>query len=463
MENPEQKGRVFYGWSIVILLMYTLMHTAGNGFYGFMVYVPRLLEDLKCSAAQLQSAGVVWAIVFGLSSPLIGMWIQKYGARKVFITGTMCGGLILLLLSMITDYRQLYVLNLVAGVGAAATILIPAQTVVTLWFDKYRGKAMALVMMGVGIGGFVVPWLITKFLIFFTNWIGSAGGFAEAPLALRLLTGLGGQLSAWRGAVRVGVVLNYFIVVPPLVLWLRNRPADVGQYVDGIEPSGDRAGAAQPLLGVSVKRAVRTPAFWLVTGVYLLQLIAMSGIQNDTQLFAEQQGDYPMETAFHFYSVAMLVTIPMRFVFGSLSDRFDPKKLMASAGIFLIGGTLTLWVLVLRLGMRGTVPVAVFALFQGFGVAANAVTLPILVGRCFGARDFGKIIGYVMMGFAVGVIFGPVVMAGIFDATGSFELAFVYSTVALTISVVLATLIRTTALYPEFNTGEEPAAAPSEV
>jgi MFS family permease len=463
MENPEPKGRVFYGWSIVILLMYTLVHTAGNGFYGFMVYVPRLLEDLKCSAAQLQGAAVLWAVVFGLSSPLIGMWMHKYGARKVFITGTMCGGLVLLFLSMITDYRQLYVLNLAAGVVAAATILLPSQTVVTLWFDKYRGRAMALVLMGVGIGGAFVPWLITKFLILFTNWIGSVGGFAEAPLALRLLTGMGGQLSAWRGAVRVGVILNYLIVVPPLALWLRNRPADVGQYVDGIEPTGDSAGAAQTLLGISVKRALTTPTFWLVFGVYLLQLVAMSGIQNNTQLFVERQGGYPMETAFRFYALATLVTIPMRFVFGWLSDRFDPKNLMAWSGFFLLGGTLTLWVLVLRLGMRGNLPVAVFGLFQGFGVAANAVTLPILVGRCFGARDFGKIIGYVMMGFAIGVIFGPAVMAAIFDATKSFELAFVYSTVLLIGSVVLALLIRTTALHPEFNTGEEPATAPSEV
>jgi len=453
MENPGQKAKMFYGWSIVILLMYTLMHTAGNGFYGFMVYVPRLLEDLKCSAAQLQGAVVVWAIVFGLSSPLIGMWMQKYGARKVFITGTMCGGLVLLLMSMIAKVWHLYAINLVAGVVAAATILVPAQTVVTLWFDKYRGRAMALAMMGVGIGGAVIPKLITLFLVFFTNKISSVGSFGEAPLMLRLLTGLGGQLSAWRGGFRVGAIMNYAIVVPPLLVWLKNRPSDIGQFVDGIEPTGEASTATKSLLGVSAQRALRAPAFWLVTSVYLLQLVAMSGIQQNTQLFAEQQGGYTMETAPYFYIYAILVTIPMRFIFGWLSDRFDPKYLMASAGAFLVGGSLVLWLLVLRLGMGGTPPTLVFAVFQGFGIAANAVTLPILVGRCFGARDFGKIIGYVMMGFAVGVIFGPAVMGLIFDLTKSFELAFVYSTVLSAVSVVLALLIRTTALHSEFTTG----------
>jgi hypothetical protein len=53
-------------------------------------------------------------------------------------------------------------------------------------------------------------------------------------------------------------------------------------------------------------------------------------------------------------------------------------------------------------------------------------------------------------------------MGAIFDKTGSFELAFVYSTVVLAISVVLALFIRTTALHCEFNSGEEPATATAE-
>ncbi len=65
-------------------------------------------------------------------------------------------------------------------------------------------------------------------------------------------------------------------------------------------------------------------------------------------------------------------------------------------------------------------------------------------------------------GHAVGVTLGPPVMAAIFDVTGSFELAFVYSTASLVISIVLALLIRTKALHHEFSNGEEPTAATAE-
>jgi len=459
MQNPAQKKSTFYGWFIVILLFYTLIHTAGNGFYGISVYLPRFMETLNCEAASLQLAAVVWALAFGLSSPLIGAWIQRYGARKVFVTGAMIGGLVMALMSTITQVWHLYLINVVAGVAAGATILLPAQTVITLWFDKYRGRAMALVMMGIGVGGFVVPWLITTLLLLFGRWMSGAGNAADASLLLRLFTGWGGELTPWRGALRAGAVLNYVIVVPPLLLWLRNKPSDVGQFVDGVQPAG-AAGAETPLLsGVSAKRALKSSTFRLVAAVYLLQLCTMSGIQLNAQIFAEQQAAYTMDMAWRFMGYALIVTIPTRFLFGRLCDRFDPKYLMAGAGVFLLGGALTLWVGVLRLGWTGYAPILIFALLQGVGIGGNAVTLPILVGRCFGERDFGKILGFVMMGFAVGVIFGAPVMSKIFDETGSFELAFVYATVLLTVAVVLALLIRTKALQAEFSTGVEPETA----
>jgi len=459
MEHPRKTGGVYYGWFMVVLLLYTLIHTGGNGIYGFMVFVPRLKEDLNCSAAQVQYAVVVWAIFFGLSSPLVGGWIQKFGARKMLIAGTCCVGLASLAFSMITSVWQLYAVFVLMGITAAATIFVPAQTLITVWFDKYRGKAMALVLMGIGIGGFFVPWLITKFLVLFGEWNSSIGNGAEPPVILRLLSGWRGEIDPWRGAVRAGVILNYLIVVPPIVLWLKNRPADVGQFVDGVEPAADVVETAQPVLGISAGRAVRTGTFWLLLSVYLLQLVAMSGVQNNQQLFLEVEAGYPLQTAYRFYSWALLMTIPMRYVFGWLSDHFDPKYLMSAAGICLICGALTLWFPVLKLGWRGNTPALIFAFFQGIGVAGNTVALPILVGRCFGVRDFGRILGFVMMGFAVGVIFGSPVVGWIYDKQGSFELGFLYAAVLLAVSVVLVLLIRTNALHSEFTAGDEPEVA----
>ena len=60
-------------------------------------------------------------------------------------------------MSLITNLWHLFILSMMAGVITAATTLVPAQTVITLWFHKKRGRAMGITLMGIGIGGLVAP------------------------------------------------------------------------------------------------------------------------------------------------------------------------------------------------------------------------------------------------------------------------------------------------------------------
>jgi MFS family permease len=429
MEELSRQPRVYYGWWIVVLLFYTLLHTAGNGFYGSSVFMPRIIDDLGITTFAFTAVGTIWAVVFGLSSPLIGGWLQRYGPRKVFIVGISAAGVVSLLYSFATELWHLAVFNVAAGVMAAATILVPTQYVITTWFDRYRGRAMALAMMGIGFGGFLIPLLITWFV----------------------------TMVGWRGAFQIGAVLNYIIVLPPILLFLKDRPADVGQRVDGLPPDAD--GGIQDALpvGVSASRAVRSGVFWFILAVYLLQLYVQSGVQMNTQNFAERELGYSLGMAPLFIAFALAVTIPMRFVMGWLCDRIDPKFVMAVAGLFLAAASTVVWLGLIELGWNGYGAIWVFAALQGTAISANAIGLPILVGRCFGAREFGRIIGLVMMSFAVGVILGPPSLGLIFDVTGSYQLAYIFTTVAALLSVVAALLIRTRSLHSEFTTGEEQA------
>jgi MFS family permease len=105
------------------------------------------------------------------------------------------------------------------------------------------------------------------------------------------------------------------------------------------------------------------------------------------------------------------------------------------------------------------VPIWTFGFLQGLGIAAATVVLPILVGRCFGDLEFGKIQGLVMAGFAVGVIFGGPSAAKIFDTTGSYAWAFVLCAVCGAISMVLVLLVRPRGLQAEFQTAGVEAAS----
>ena len=421
MARPELSTKAYYGWRIVALMFFTLFFTAGHGFYTFSVYLPRLIETLKCDVFSATIAVAVWAVVVGLASPVVGAFMQRFGARKVLIAATAAAGAVALLMSVVTTLWHLYAIMALSGAVVAASTLVPAQTIVTMWFRKYRGRAMALTLMGIGLGGLMLP-----------------------PITSYLIANLG-----WRGAYRVIGLLFFVVVLPPLVLFLKNHPADVGQAPDGLK-QGKGGSTPNTLSGVSLRRAVSSLSFWLIVGIYVLQLYATSAVAMNTQIFAEHQG-FPIETAPLFMALALGVTLPGRLITGVLCDRFSPKVIMAIAGLFVAAGPLALEICVIKLGWIDFRAIALFALLQGGAVATNAIVLPVLVGRCFGNREFSRIMGFIMVGFAIGILLGPTSAGRIFDKTGSYEIAFFICIACALLSVVLALLIRPDALRAEFE------------
>ena len=428
MTNPEPGSRVFYGVWIMLLMLYVLFFNGGMGFYSYHVFVPRFEEAFGWTRFQTVVPAAVWALVYGLSGFFVGAWIQRFGIRRVIVTATLAGTGLYMALSMITQLWQLHVVLALLGVVVAATTLVPAQTVITLWFNKKRGRAMGFTLMGIGLGG-----------------------MALTPLVAWLIQEVG-----WRGTYRVAALAILVLTLPPVLLFLKNKPSDIGEVPDGRAAAG--AGDAHVPTGVPARRAVRTSAFWLLFFTYLLQLYVMSAINVNTTAFAEGVGYMPLVAPL-FMAFAVGISVPGRFIFGWLTDRIAPQILMAAAGLLLGSSAMALHLLVIEFGVIGYVPIWTFGFLQGLGIAAATVVLPILVGRCFGDLEFGKIQGLVMAGFALGVILGGPSAAKIFDTTGSYAWAFVLCAVGGAISMVLVLFVRPQALHGEFRTDEAGDAA----
>jgi MFS family permease len=278
------------------------------------------------------------------------------------------------------------------------------------------------------------------------------GGMALPPLVAWLIQEVG-----WRGTYRVASLAILVLTLPPVLLFLKNKPSDIGEIPDGRAAAG--AEKTHVPTGIPAGRAVRSAAFWLLFFTYLLQLYVMSAINVNTTAFAEGVGYSPLIAPL-FMAFAVGISVPGRFLFGWLTDRIAPQFLMAFAGLMLGCSALALYLLVIRFGMIDYVPIWTFGILQGTGIAASTVVLPILVGRCFGDLEFGKIQGLVMAGFAFGVILGGPSAAKIFDTTGSYAWAFVLCGAVGAISMVLVLLVRPEALHGEFQAVEAEAAAP---
>ena len=431
MTQQEHGSGVFYGVWVAILMLHVLFFSGGMGFYSYQVFVPRFEEAFGWTRFQTVVPAAVWALMYGFSGFFIGAWIQRFGIRKVIVTATVGATGLYMALSAITQLWHLHVLLALSGVTAAATTLVPAQTVITLWFNKNRGRAMGFTLMGIGLGGMALP-----------------------PLVAWLIQEVG-----WRGTYRVASLAILVLTLPPVLLFLKNKPSDIGEIPDGRAAAGAGAEKTHVPTGIPAGRAVRSAAFWLLFFTYLLQLYVMSAINVNTTAFAEGVGYSPLIAPL-FMAFAVGISVPGRFLFGWLTDRIAPQFLMAFAGLVLGCSALALYLLVIRFGMIDYVPIWTFGILQGTGIAASTVVLPILVGRCFGDLEFGKIQGLVMAGFAFGVILGGPSAAKIFDTTGSYAWAFVVCGAGGAISMVLVLLVRPEALHGEFQSVETEAAAP---
>jgi MFS family permease len=310
---------------------------------------------------------------------------------------------------------MLYVISLFSGFAVAGTAILPAQTLVINWFDKFRGRAMGLTMLGIGAGGFLLP-PFNEFMI---------------------------RLVGWRMAWVVAAVALVGIVIPLIAIFVRTWPSELGLLVDG-DDAGDLSDSAPAprISGLSVKSAVATSAFWLILTIFLFQLIAVSAMSFHFVPFAVLELGFDPQQAAFYYGLTIGFSIAGRLLFGWLADRWPPALLLAGSFVLLALGPTLVELFLLRLELRDVRLLLLYALPFGTGIGANAVTMPVLVGCCFGQRHFSRIMGLLLSGFAVGIIVGIPGAGFIFDRTGSYEWVFIAGGSGCLLAMTLCLFVR---------------------
>lgn len=181
-------------------------------------------------------AAAAGLVVFGLSGPLSGWLMARIGVRAVVLTSLVVTAAALLATSLVREIWQLTLLfGLLSGLGTGLVASVLGPTVATRWFVRNRGLVTGILGASTSTGQ----------LIFF-------------PVLTALAVTAG-----WRvGAIVLGVLALMLIV--PVVLWVRNDPADVGA-----RPEGVTEGAIAPTRPADpgvMRRAVRTSDFWFLAG-----------------------------------------------------------------------------------------------------------------------------------------------------------------------------------------------------
>jgi MFS family permease len=197
----------------------------------------------------------------------------------------------------------------------------------------------------------------------------------------------------------IGIALLMLLTWPIVLLLLRDRPSDIGQYPDG-DPAPADAAAPRPL-PLSFGYLLRRPAFWLLLAGSFCSIGSIGAVNQHMKLiFLDQYrnahiGGPEMQRMLNdMFSTALLyiglISNAGRISLGYLADRFSKKGVMVIT-YFLVASSIPL---LLRVDPNHT-PLLFVVLF-GLGMGADYMMIPLVAADQFGLASLARVMAIIL-------------------------------------------------------------------
>jgi MFS family permease len=363
--------------------------------YGYAVFLVALLREFGWSRSVVAGAFSTFTLVHGLASYPLGWLCDRFGPRRLVLAGGVVLGVGLALDATVSRPWHLYVaFGVATALGVATAGWVPAVILVQRWYPGRLATVLGLTSAGIGVGIFLV-----------------------VPFCQVLIDAFG-----WRQAFRALAGIMVVWIVPAALWILRDPPRPAAS------PAGARAGGGD----VSLAQATATARFWLIA-------VAQGAASFVNQMLLAHQVAYLVDhgvstlVAASVVGVVGLGSIAGKAGGGWASDAFG-RELTYTAGMALVAASIG------ALGLLALAPGALWAYAYGaligIGYAVTAPLMPAVVSDLYRGRNFGTIFGAVQVANALGGSAGPWVAGRIFDARGSYTVAFAIALAAGTAAVV---------------------------
>jgi MFS family permease len=352
----------------------------GAGFmHAYTVFLVTFVEVFGWSRAEVSLAYSVSQIVSGVSSPLVGWLVDRLGPPRLILMGGALLTIGLLANAWATELWHIVVLyGVVMTLGANCLGLVVFVPLLSRYFVRNRGMAVSVVQ--------------------------SANGFARAfsaPLTTLMISSLG-----WRSAyLWQGVFMG--IILLPLAGLFR-----------GVGQSGHRR--ASDGEGWTVRQAVRTPHFWLLFAVYMFTGLGSFLVALHQLAFAVDVGFDKLYAA-GVLGMGAFLSLPGVIITGTLSDYVGREiSAIVTYGTSIIGVAFALMI---------TSPdqhllLWLHSCFFGLTWGARGPAITAKTADLFPGPNLGAILGVITIGTGLGAAGGSWLAGFVFDATGSYRVAF---------------------------------------
>jgi predicted MFS family arabinose efflux permease len=392
MSETSSGSEFRQGWPSVVSAMFGVgLGLSPVGFYTIGVFAPVLAQTFGWSFGAIFfgiTAQTIAAIIF---APLTGALADRFGSRPVALISTVLFALAFMTFALGNGSLMLYYASwaLLAIVGSG-TLPMTWTRAINRRFDKRRGMALGIALMGTGLFGFfskpLTHWLIVSF-----GWRAAYVGIGVLPLII---------------ALPIGLAL-YYEPAAPLVV-----------------------SQAKPLDGMSMKEALKSWRFWLLGAALLPISFAITGPLPNMENILKGDG-FTGSGITDLTSLIGLSALVGRLAGGFFLDLFWAP---AVAAVILSSPLISLWLLVQT--SLSTMGAASAICLIGFAVGVEYDLIAYLVARYFGMRAYTTIYSILYMCFGVGAGFAPFIFGWSFDRAHSYTPVLETAAVLLLISVL---------------------------
>ena len=390
----------FYGWTMLASLWGVMFLNLGFPAYGPAVINAAMAKALGLHRETLGNMFSVYMIMSGLPGPLVALSVNRFGVRRTLVLGSalIVIGALLMATVVTSGMGGMLCFGLLVGSGVATGAALASQAGLARWFVRRRSLALSVLYSASAIGGFVAAPLLNQLIQTSGTW--RAGWWLLAALS----------------SVAAGIAL----------IFVRERPEDVGQVADGFgPPAADGRPAVDTRPPFVTRRewtfadAARNPTYWIL-------LISLLGASGGYTLFLAH-GVVHLQDLGHSASVGawavgtMTVTgLIGKVILATFGDRIDPRYLFALfMAVFALG-------LVVIVNARATWQVFFFATCFGIGFGGGLVCFMSVLSNYYGTRAFASLSGLAVAVNTTVSAIAPKVAGHLFDQGVGYGITFYF-------------------------------------
>ena len=401
--EPDLTDSGYAWWRLAVSL--AISTVGGVGLWSVVVTLPAIEAEFGLDRGSASLPYTATMIGFAFGGIIMGRLADRFGIFIPLVFGTVMLGIGYIVAAQAENMLTFALAQslLIGMLGSAATFG-PLVADVSLWFEKRRGLAVAVVASGNYLSGTIWPPILTHAI----------------------------ETIGWRQA-HMGIGVICVVTMLPLAFLLRRR-ADTSE-----KPASTGGSRLSP---PPANMSLRTIQILLIVAG-LACCIAMSMPQVHIVAYCGDLG-YGVARGAEMLSIMLGLGVVSRIASGFLADK------IGGLGTLILGSMLQCMALLLYIPFDGLISLYVVSALFGLAQGGIVPSYAMIVRQYFPAREAGTRVSLVLMTTVVGMAIGGWMSGEIYDLTGSYQAAFMNGIAwnLLNMSIAFWLLIGTWRLKP---------------